>query len=514
MSGTAASSPRALVALATLLLAAPPAVRAQNLVLTSMDDLAAAASYDPATRTYSVAATRVVVAGAVLLPLEGTVPANLACAATDEVVVEAAGSLRADGGDSSDPSTAPGEGGTISLSAPRVAVHGAITAKGGAKNGSSTNRAGRGGTLVVDAGALVVDGAVAANGGTAFGYFADLSGMGGTVRLTADEIDSAGAITANSDQSTGWSYHGGTIEIAARARASLGGTIAANGSDAFVFYGGNGGSVTVTGGRVAVTGAISADGSFARNGWMFGGTGGNVSVDVAELDLTAGMITANAGRSGEGNLSRGGTISIRTGVMAPADEPVVRAHVQAVLDGTITFDIRDVTPPVITIASPLAVAYPHVGTLALTFSATDERSAAVALSATLDGAAVEGGQTIDLLLLALGAHTLAVTATDEAGNAAQASVTFTVVATLDSLQALTQAAWAQNQITKWGAFKSLDAKIAAARALLSAGDLAGAASSVQDYVRFVAAQRGKLIVPATADQLAAEANSLLATGVR
>ena len=97
--------------------------------------------------------------------------------------------------------------------------------------------------------------------------------------------------------------------------------------------------------------------------------------------------------------------------------------------------------PMATVESPLERDYLHSETLTLSFSARDEVSGLVggSPSATLDGASAASGQRIDLLTLPLGAQTLVTSASDVAGNASQLSVTFHIVATIQSLKAAVNA---------------------------------------------------------------------------
>lgn len=68
----------------------------------------------------------------------------------------------------------------------------------------------------------------------------------------------------------------------------------------------------------------------------------------------------------------------------------------------------------------------------LVFSAVDDTSGVASVTATIDGNPVSEG-TLALHGLALGEHTLAVTATDHAGNSATRSVTFTVDTSFEDL---------------------------------------------------------------------------------
>lgn len=84
----------------------------------------------------------------------------------------------------------------------------------------------------------------------------------------------------------------------------------------------------------------------------------------------------------------------------------------------------DGTPPVITIGSPAAMDYPY-GCVTIAFEATDAGSGLASVTGTLDGQPVTSEQSLPTL--ALGAHTLVVTAVDVVGNTATESVTFNVV---------------------------------------------------------------------------------------
>jgi len=105
---------------------------------------------------------------------------------------------------------------------------------------------------------------------------------------------------------------------------------------------------------------------------------------------------------------------------------------------TIVEPYEDTTPPTITINEPQVQEYLHSESIDLDFSAVDLESGMASISAILDEAIVISGQTIDLYTLSLGHHTLTVTAVDNAGNTATKSVTFTVIATIDSLISLVQ----------------------------------------------------------------------------
>lgn len=104
------------------------------------------------------------------------------------------------------------------------------------------------------------------------------------------------------------------------------------------------------------------------------------------------------------------------------------------IEGRLQF-IYDLDAPAITINSPEAINYLHTDSVTVDFDVVDVGAAGLAdVWADLDGVPVVDGQVIDLLTLSLGDHTLTVNAVDKATNASSASVTFTVIATIDSLK--------------------------------------------------------------------------------
>jgi hypothetical protein len=94
----------------------------------------------------------------------------------------------------------------------------------------------------------------------------------------------------------------------------------------------------------------------------------------------------------------------------------------------------DTAPPLVTVDGPQARDYLHTDSLTPAFTASDARSGLASdPSAALDSAPVANGQAIDLLTVPLGQHVFTVSATDVAGSQATQTVTFRVIATIDSL---------------------------------------------------------------------------------
>ncbi len=105
------------------------------------------------------------------------------------------------------------------------------------------------------------------------------------------------------------------------------------------------------------------------------------------------------------------------------------------------------------------------------FTATDPvpGSGLARVSADVDGLAVTSGQKVDLLWDALGVHTLTVATEDVAGLRTVRSITFSIVATLDGLEAEVRRLASLGEIKDPGTVTSLLAKIQAAQAAVARG---------------------------------------------
>ncbi|GAA4288802.1 FG-GAP-like repeat-containing protein [Georgenia daeguensis] len=157
----------------------------------------------------------------------------------------------------------------------------------------------------------------------------------------------------------------------------------------------------------------------------------------------------------------------------------------------VTFTVIDDVAPEITVVSPTAGAYLHHHTVVVDVEVTDARSDVTAVAVTLDGAPVDDGATIDLLDLALGDHTLAVEATDAAGNRSGTSVTFTLGATIDSLQATVERYVADGSITNPGTVTSLRQLLDAAGTAIAEGRTGTAVNQLVALENLLAAQSGR-----------------------
>lgn len=159
---------------------------------------------------------------------------------------------------------------------------------------------------------------------------------------------------------------------------------------------------------------------------------------------------------------------------------------------------HDRTAPEIGITSPEAVTYGHHEFVDVDVEVTDDGEIASVVAA-LDGEELGDGGRIDLLGLALGEHTQTVTATDTAGNATTESVTFTVEATVASLQAALDRLAADGSVTDPDVVTELTEKLDAAAAALDSGRTAVAVRQLGAFESQLAAQAGKGI---TADAAA------------
>jgi len=128
--------------------------------------------------------------------------------------------------------------------------------------------------------------------------------------------------------------------------------------------------------------------------------------------------------------------------------------------------------------------------LVIDFDVIDEWSGVASSSAQLDGSAVNDGSIIDLLALTLNGHTLTVTALDNLGHTATVSVTFSVVADVDSLIDLVERFYEDGQIDDTEVRDGLLDKLYAAKELIEAGKTRPARYLLLAFIRQVEAQRG------------------------
>lgn len=183
--------------------------------------------------------------------------------------------------------------------------------------------------------------------------------------------------------------------------------------------------------------------------------------------------------------------------------------VSPAIEGRLLFG--DTVAPVVTIHSPLPMTYLHPEYVTLDFTAVDgpngttpsfaPPSGIMSITADLDGMPVINGQVIDLFTLALGEHTLTVTATDFYGNSTMASVTFYVTTDIHSLGDSITRFYEEGEIDNQGIYQALLAKLAAA---LKAKKVNTTLNILEALIHLVEAQSGIHITTEAADLLLAE----------
>jgi hypothetical protein len=180
---------------------------------------------------------------------------------------------------------------------------------------------------------------------------------------------------------------------------------------------------------------------------------------------------------------------------------------------TTTVTVVDTTAPTLAITSPQARAYLHSDVVTMSFSASDAGSglAAGMPTARLDGVVVANGQGISMLTLALGTHNFVLTAADVAGNSRSLIVTFTVVATIDSLISSVNVLAGQKKIDDSNTVKSLVAKLNDAKQAAQRGNKTVAINKLQEFIDLVRAQSGQHISVDAAQILVADGQYVIGT---
>lgn len=178
-----------------------------------------------------------------------------------------------------------------------------------------------------------------------------------------------------------------------------------------------------------------------------------------------------------------------------------------------TVTVVDTIAPTIQILSPQAGDYAHADVLVVSFSATDAGSGLMSGSpeSWLDGVPVTGGQSVALLTLGLGEHVFTVSAMDAAGNPAVRTVTFRIVATIDSLITAVNLLAEQQQIDDSRTVRGLLGKLEDAKQALARGNQTAAINKLNDLIDQVTAQVGQHITPYAGQVLVTDARYVIAT---
>ena len=168
--------------------------------------------------------------------------------------------------------------------------------------------------------------------------------------------------------------------------------------------------------------------------------------------------------------------------------------------------LEDTTPPTIIINEPVSQDYLHSEAITIDFDVTDLQSGVASVTATLDGTPVTDGQLIELFTLSPSEHTLTVTAVDNAGNTATETVTFNVIATIDSLIALVEKFWELGYINNEDFKEGLLAKLYAAKAKIEMGQIREAKNYLKTTRNILNAFMNQVEAD---DHVTAEATSIL-----
>ncbi|MDA8344784.1 MAG: hypothetical protein M0Z66_04795 [Thermaerobacter sp.] len=144
-------------------------------------------------------------------------------------------------------------------------------------------------------------------------------------------------------------------------------------------------------------------------------------------------------------------------------------------------------------------------------SATDSLSGVDTVEASVYAQAATNGEAIQLWQLPLGPVPFTVTTIDNAGNIGNQTVTFTMTASIASMEDLVGRFVSTGLIANRGLAKSLTAKLRAAEASQSRGDQAAAANELGAFVNEVNAQAGKGVAPVAAAVLLRDAQYILAS---
>lgn len=169
----------------------------------------------------------------------------------------------------------------------------------------------------------------------------------------------------------------------------------------------------------------------------------------------------------------------------------------------------DSTPPAVTVTSPMSQAYSDDTMLPVSWTASDATSGIDTESATLDGVPVANGDTLDLSTLALGPHTVVVTATDMAGHSTSVTVEFEVMVTYDGLEALKHRFFEMGLIKNQGIVTSLDQKLRAAKAAHERGQYGTEDNILQAFISEVEAQAGSGVLEPAVSKMIEDAQWLM-----
>jgi|GEM_PF-3302203 len=169
----------------------------------------------------------------------------------------------------------------------------------------------------------------------------------------------------------------------------------------------------------------------------------------------------------------------------------------------------DKTPPTITITEPQGVTYLDDQTITPSFSATDALSGVDTVAGSVYGLSAMNGQGIELWQLPLGPVPFTVTASDNAGNSASQTVTFTVTTNIGSMEDLIGQFTSTGLIADRGLGQSLTAKLREAESAQARGDQTASVNALGAFENELDAQTGKGVAATAATVLLRDAQYVL-----
>jgi hypothetical protein len=161
-----------------------------------------------------------------------------------------------------------------------------------------------------------------------------------------------------------------------------------------------------------------------------------VTVILAGTDNAPGAVNVEYRLDGGTWTSYAGAVTVGTDGSHGVDYRATDAAGNVSTIGSISFRIDATAPTIAVTGLADGDSRGDSGEATVSWSSTDATSGVESTSATLDGSAIAADTVLRLTDLALGEHTLVVTAADKAGNTATRSITFEVTTSLADLDAL------------------------------------------------------------------------------
>jgi len=158
----------------------------------------------------------------------------------------------------------------------------------------------------------------------------------------------------------------------------------------------------------------------------------------------------------------------------------------------------DRTAPAIVVNAPQAGSYGNDLILMLDAAATDALSGCASVAYTLDGQPYDPAMPLDLIRVSLGSHVLGVAAVDQAGNAAEAAVTFGVYATAAGTAQIIDELLASGEIGTPGAANNLLTNMIHVLESIEDGQIKEAVNKIKSLLNYIDAQDGKQLSPEAA----------------